>query len=93
MQNHLPILVTCGLLSTISYPKATFYLLLATTGLRIMYTNAYLSLRGFNRATASEEVLKLLLVVLVCTSFASSVKMMGINRQVIRQMWKNKSIR
>ena len=79
-QHQLPIMSTCAFISAISYPRFTFYLLLSSFVLRLLYTSAYLSFRGHNRATASEEVLKLMLVILVGASFMSSRKIMGLEK-------------
>lgn len=44
---------------------------------RISYTRGYLSHRGYNRVEALNEVLKMLLVFMICGSFFSGLKMTG----------------
>ena len=49
-------------------------------GIRVAYTHQYMSLRGYNRATAAEEFMKLLLVVLVISGASSSLRIMGVHK-------------
>ena len=53
--------------------------------LRVMYTNAYLSHRGYNKATGMEECMKLLLVVMLIGGFASSLAIMGFNTRYLKR--------
>ena len=85
---HLPILFSTVFVSALTYPRFAFYMALSSFVLRVLYTNAYFSFRGYNRATADEELLKLCLVLLVGSSFASSAKIMG-----IRTMFKRSAIK
>ena len=50
-----------------------------------MYTNAYFTHRGYNKATGLEEMQKLLLVVMICGAFASSFRIMGMRIPNLRR--------
>ena len=75
---HMPILFTTAFISGLSFPRFTLMMTFASFVVRVLYTNAYFSFRGYNRATADEELLKLFLVLLVGSSFVSSAKIMGL---------------
>ena len=77
----MPIFFPSVFVSALNFPQFTFGAAAFNFGLRVSYTNAYFSHRGHNRAQALEELLKFTLLVLIMSSFASSFKIMGINRQ------------
>ena len=77
---HLPVFFTSVFISSLTFPKFTFYCSALYMGMRFFYTYAYLSFRGYNRATASEEIMKLILVALLCSATLSSMRIMGLHK-------------
>ena len=73
---HLPILYPCIFINALSFPAFTFYLTAAYCGVRYHNINAWNSFRGYNRALASEELLRLFILIYICGAFVSSVKLL-----------------
>ena len=71
-----PVFFTTTFVSALSFPRFTLGSSLLYLVLRVMYTRAYLSSRGYNKATALEEIIKLHLIVLVTAALLSSCKVM-----------------
>ena len=76
MVNQLPVFYMFAFVNAINYPRFAFWSCLTYFGLRVFYTRAYFSFRGYNRATASEELLKLMLVIMMFGAISSSVRIM-----------------
>ena len=82
MYTQLPIFYTGVFVSALSFPQFTFWSSLVYLGLRINYTRAYFTNRGYNRAVALEEWLKLMLIVILCGAFASSFRISGLSTKL-----------
>ena len=54
--SHLPVLYSTVFINALSFPRFTFYSLLAYMCARIGFTRGYLSFRGYNKAIAPDEV-------------------------------------
>ena len=69
-----PIIYPCILINALSFPKYTFYLTLAYVVTRFTYIQAYNSNRGYNKALASDEMIKFFTLIYVGSAFASSFR-------------------
>ena len=76
--SHLPVLYSCVFINSLSFPKFTFYSMLAYMCARVAYTRGYMSFRGYNKAIAPDEIQSMILRILILSSILSSFKIMKI---------------
>ena len=74
----MPVLFTCIFVNSLSFPRYTFYISALYLFIRVNYTQAYTSHRGYNKAMGMEEMQKLLLVLMLMSGFLSSFRLMGL---------------
>ena len=86
MVSFNPVFFTSAFISTLTFPKFTFGMSFVYFICRFFYTRSYLSFRGYNKATALEEIMKLELVMLVGSAMLSSIAICGFhNHAAVRR--------
>ena len=69
-------------LGLLVYPRLTLGLMYSFLFFRYFHMKGYLSFRGFNRAVGADELSKLTLVLLLATSFAASLNILGVTHKL-----------
>ena len=80
--NAMVVLFPNAFIGMLVYPRVTVALLYLFLTFRVFHIQGYLSFRGYNKAVASEEFSKLLLLVTIGVSVAASLNLMGIRVRI-----------
>eukprot|EP00345_Euplotes_harpa_P017070 CAMPEP_0168345372 /NCGR_PEP_ID=MMETSP0213-20121227/17514_1 /TAXON_ID=151035 /ORGANISM="Euplotes harpa, Strain FSP1.4" /LENGTH=232 /DNA_ID=CAMNT_0008353575 /DNA_START=1 /DNA_END=699 /DNA_ORIENTATION=+ len=81
--SRLPILYTACFVSSLCYPKLVLVLLANYITVQSYYILHYNS-KGFNRAIGMEETANLIILLLLATSFGSSLKILGVTQKLAK---------
>ena len=84
----MPVFFTCMFVNALSFPAFAFWTGAVYMFLRVAYTRAYFSFRGYNKAVGLEEMMKLMLVVMIAAGMVSSLKIAGAGRLISKIKFK-----